>query len=307
MKKKCTIIRHRVDLDGTGSALVVDKWIREHSDGYEEPEHIGWNYGDDIPTIGEGLVFLVDISFPADDMKKLYKAKGNEVIWIDHHISHIEASEKQGYDTMEGLRYVGNGACELCWEYLYEGVPVPRFIQYLSAYDTWQKERFNWTSEVLPLQFGLKLKYGLAPQSYTAGQVFERLLDENDDLMNMVIGTGKTILDYNISRFKSIVKAYSFDVLVAGKYKGICTLCTDFGSTLYTHVIGDYEVFVCANRKTGKNGEPIFTVSFYSEPGRCELNLASYAENWGGGGHRCAAGCTVSKEDFMRLVGEGKI
>lgn len=84
----------------------------------------------------------------------------SEVIWIDHHKTAIpeHLMEEQG---MEGIRGIGTAACELTWEYLYGPDDYCyELIQYLSAYDVWNKERFDW-NDVMAIQYAARARVGL--------------------------------------------------------------------------------------------------------------------------------------------------
>lgn len=140
---KDVIIYHKVDLDGVASAAIVVDYLKTKGREYEL---IGWTYGDPIPELGSGIlkVWILDVSFGEDHEKICGKwnMDCSEVIWIDHHKTAIpeHLMEEQG---MEGIRRIGTAACELTWEYLYGPDDYCyELIQYLSAYDAWNKERF---------------------------------------------------------------------------------------------------------------------------------------------------------------------
>ena len=115
-------------------------------------------------------------------MKHLYDTC--DVVWIDHHITAINDSEKYGYNKMEGIRQIGTAAVELTWNYFFSNVTKPDIIQYLGAYDVWQKTRFSWDSIIVPVQLGLKIKYGLNYQ--TVWDDFGHLLTNPLDLEELI-------------------------------------------------------------------------------------------------------------------------
>ena len=313
MTEKSLIIYHRVDYDGIFSGCIVKKFLIDS--GVDKfPTMLGWNYGDQIPDIlnqGHTLIFMVDISFPPAIMNELKAWTGGKIVWIDHHITAIDSSEKEGYSDLEGLRKIGTAACELCWEYLYNQ-PAPMIIQRLSAYDVWDRGRFNWENEVLPLQAALKVTYGIG-EKYIWPH-FENLIQLEETELNILLDTGRIINKYDAMRFKSEVGRFAFPITVAENYKGIAIIGTSFTSLVFQSVFPEYEVYCVFNRKNGRkeNGEieEVYSLSLYSEPNRIDLNLGEYLKSKFGdaaGGHASAAGAQISFEDFMKLLTEKTI
>lgn len=305
-KKKILTFFHRVDADGVFSYCILRKWLEQRND-VEEIIPCGWTYGDPMPeldTIDYDELYMVDISFPGEFMKKLYSTQ--DVIWIDHHGTAISDSEKFGYSQMEGLRRNGTAAVELTWEYFFGKQECPELIQYLGAYDVWDKRRFDWEGLVVPIQIGVKAKWGLNFQEIY--QNFDYVLSE--ECLQSIISEGKLLKDYEESQFRYAVKSYAFPVTVAGKFKGIAMLTQNFGSRIFASVLNDYDVYVTANRKTDENGNPYFAIGLYAEPGRIDFDLGKYVKETyghGAGGHPGACGMQTNKEVFRRLIIEGRI
>lgn len=303
-ENKVLIIYHRVDFDGVFSALIAKKY-------YSEVENVivdtfGYTYNDDLPNFNlqpfnvDKLV-LVDISFPADIMLDLLEKYGPDNIeWIDHHITAINDSEKYGYSNgLPGLRMLGRGACELCWKYYFDNSlnTLPLLIRRLSDYDVWYKESTEiWNNSVIPIQLGIRSLFGVKLGNLDPDQVF------TPEFLNKVIQTGKPIHDYLLGKWKSSIANSSFDITVAGSFKGIAIISPDFNSSMFDSVRDDYQVFciVSPQRKTG-----MYSCSLYSEPdGRLgDFQLGQYLkENYGGGGHPTAAGCQLNQEQFLNLI-----
>lgn len=295
MNKKILVIYHRVDYDGLCSMAVTKSALLKLNPDRVYIEIFGYNYGDDcldIDTIiaSQDEIYLVDISFPAADMLKL--ANSGKATWIDHHITQITESQECGFDKMPGLRVNGTAACELCWNYFYPGVEVPLGILYMSHYDTWRHDIYSWDDIILPYQYGLRAEYSLnAPKFYSQ---FEYLLQNVDK----IISEGTGVLKYLKSAWKGCVKGYAFDVLVAGKYKGICMLTNTFGSSQFDSVKDQYDVYVCVNRKEAD----LYNFSIYTNE-NCEFNAGEFMKaSYNGGGHKSAAGGKLSLNQFIRLV-----
>lgn len=303
--KKAVIVYHRVDFDGIFSYCLVRKWLEERED-IKEIVALGWTYGDpelDIDSYGADELYMVDISFKADQMKTLK----NVSAWIDHHGTALRDAEENGYQGMPGLRRLGTAAVELCWEYFYGNVEAPMLIQILGTYDVWNKERLDWENIVLPVQVGLKARWGMQAQEIYNN--FGTIL--LPDYLEKIIEEGTLIKKYEEQQFKYAVKSYSFPVTVAGRFKGIAILTQNFGSRIFASVLNDYDVYVTANRRIDQaTGKAFYAIGLYAEPGRIDFDLGKYVrETYGpkSGGHPGACGISCGEEEFIRLIREGQI
>lgn len=300
-KSKALIVFHRVDYDGIFSALICKKFLKLL--GYKV-DLFGYNYGDEIPSIDPETVstlYMVDVSFPGVYMLELKEKFGDRFIYINHHITAEQESIELGFSDLPGIRKNGTAACELCWEYCFPNTECPIIIQMLGTYDVWNKERYCW-DDVLRLQYALKARYGVRA---------ETIEPDLDDLCGRceigdLISEGKTIEDYLKKTRKSAVKVYSFEVTVAGRYKGVCILGTEYGSNVFESVFDKYDIYMVCNRK----GENRYNLSMYMEPDRLpEFSAGEYLKsiNPSAGGHRCAAGIELTLEQFIKLITECRI
>lgn len=302
--EKTLIIFHRVDFDGIVSGCIVKNFLTAIG---HESTILGWNYSDRLPNVSELIdkfetIVMVDISFPPEEMIKLKES--GKALWIDHHHSAIENSKKYGYSDMPGDRQIGTAACELTWNYLYEDedIECPKVIQYCGAYDVWNKTRFSWEEETLPVQYSLRADYGLDFKKLYKD--FNRII-RDPKYLNYAIVSGKSIIKYLSTAWEGQVKAYGFPVTVNGKYKGICMLTPQSGSAAFDSVKDDYDIYIVANKK----GD-IYSISLYKEPDRLpDFNLADYLSSKvpGAGGHASACGGTLSEEQFFELLSKGEI
>ena len=216
------------------------------------------------------------------------------LIWIDHHATAIEESKKNGYYLAPGIRTIGKGACELCWEFMFASEP-PLFVKYLSAYDVFDKERFDFENEVLPFQYGVRNRLQLAPEAYVKALAKER--PDNDGL----IAEGRVILGYIRQQGYRAAKNYGFTVTLAGKVPALCILTDQAGSIPYQEaaIEAGCQVIVCANRLDDKR----YKISCYAADGDAPIHLGDYLKDmYGGGGHANAAGAVIGTHDFRMMV-----
>ena len=299
-KNKNLVIYHKVDYDGIFSCLIAKKALENKG---LEVETLGYNYGDPLPDIPHLLgryatITLVDISLPAPQMIKLRDSY--RVTWIDHHVTALEESGREGYQNIPGLRIDGTAACELTWTYFNQGTlntQAPTIIQLAGAYDVWNKDRFNWDNDVLPLQYGLKGRYGVNLKKIEAD--WDLLVDEESYLD--VVEEGQVILEFLRKQWKGWMSNSAFEVKVAGKYKGIAILSPMFSSNSFESVMDKYDIYVVVSPK--EDGTK-FGVGMYREPDRLpEFSCGQYMkQGFGGGGHDAAAGGQLTKEQFQKLI-----
>lgn len=176
---------HRADLDGVCSGAIVKHFV-------PDCELYGIDYGDIFPwekvkpplvpadqmpepwassgtneeheswgrtTWPKRTVYMVDVSLPAEDMKRL--AEVSNLIWIDHHATII--NQMAGFE-IDGYQVVGAAGCELCWLWFALGQkprfaanvlaalrdrPLPEAVRLLGSYDIFDmsylpKEEIFW-------------------------------------------------------------------------------------------------------------------------------------------------------------------
>ena len=301
--KKALIIYHSVDSDGLMSMAITKKALE--SAGMDVATK-GYNYKEEDVAflrapVYYDLIAAVDCSFPADIMKII----APKLVWIDHHETAIKSSQENGYSGVQGKRLSGKAACELCWEFFYPGVEMPKSVLYCGIYDTWRKDEIGegyWNSVILPFQYALRSELGTNPGEW------ENAWDDiivNQENTNNLLRSGLAIQKYLKQFWENSVKGGGFPVVVAGKYKGICILGRLGSSACFDCVRDLYDIYVTAT----KNSDGSYSVSAYKEPSRLpDFSLGKYmAANYNGGGHVSSAGGTMTLDQFIRLINEGRM
>ena len=305
--KKVIIIYHRADYDGLFSGNIARKFYQEC---YHKIYMKGYNYGDKLPDFDKIIseydeICILDVSFDVDIMKKLKESK--KVYWIDHHIGTILQSEENGYSDIPGSRTKEKiAACEEAWKYFFSNLKIPHIIELLSAYDVWDHDRFDWDTEITPIQYSLRAKYSLNIEKIWRD--WEKLVGDLDYL-NSLLDLGNGIMKYQKAVWRSWCGNYAFDITVAGKYRAICMLTAQSGSLQFESILGDpenkgiYDLQVVVNRK----GPDLYNISIYKESDECnDFDCAEYASKVykTGNGHKSAAGFTINFEQFAKLMQE---
>lgn len=283
--KKILIIHH-TDLDGAASAAIVG--LAHKSDLVVFMKH---NYNIIInPKKLEGydIIYAVDISF--SDNPWVYELP--QLIWIDHHKTALdfEASNDK-IKSIPGYRKIGVGACELCWEYIYPNYPCPPLIQYLSAYDVWDKGRFLWQT-VEKVEYGAKLAYGNNPKL-----IMNDLINPNFTLSKLEYDGG-IILSYLEKSYKSYINNYGMIIPNFHGNRVIAMNTQEFSSKTFESRYDEENFDIMMVFCFCQSG--IVRCSLYST--KDNIDCSSIALYYGGGGHKGAAGFSIPWMDMIEIM-----
>jgi oligoribonuclease NrnB/cAMP/cGMP phosphodiesterase (DHH superfamily) len=256
---------HSSDLDGRCSAAIVK---RKHPD----VELIPINYGQDFPwediTKGE-IVYMVDFSLqPFSEMLKLMDVV--DLIWIDHHKTAIEESEKCG-KKCKGVLKSGIGACLLVWNSLFPNDPAPEVVHLLAEYDVWNHSN----KKCLPLQYGLR-----NTDNWPYNIIWQHVLD--GEMLPELIKDGSTILRYEEKQNSIKSKSMCFETELDGL--NVIAANQGLANSKFFDAMWDsqkYDAMLLFNWRKGQ-----WNVSLYSD----SVDVGKVAKNRGGGGHAGAAG-----------------
>ena len=295
--KQHLVLYHGSDLDGVFSAAVI---ARKY--GLENVKCIPVNYGKEFPfeEIGDRVknVWVVDFSF--DNMVELRDTLRDkyhtDLIWCDHHESALRKNENANQENIWGLRTIGRAGCELTYEYIYNQ-DAPTLIQYLSTYDTWNKERMNWT-DVMYVQYGVRYNVGLDVEK--AVKLLDLIEEEEELSIGTIEAVGEVILSWTDQINEGYVKCSAFEGKICG-VKAVFMNTNVFNSNVFKSYQGEYEVMVPFRyEKTG-----LVRFSIYADHND-KVNCAEMAERFGGGGHKGAAGFQLDMEkekDLQLFIG----
>lgn len=290
-------IYHSKDLDGWMSAAIVKL-------KYPDVKLIGWNYGDPLYFLGNESkdVIMVDVSFPPVTM--LDAAKAGNLIWIDHHQRTIEETYKYFSDHNQPL--MGRcdpkfAACELAWNYFFEGQKMPELVRLLGRYDCFGHKGTNEELKVLEFQYGAR-HFITDPDT---ALIYLRLVLRCDwDAFNTVEAihsAGKNVYAYLCTEAKQKY-AQKFDILLVEDIELPCRKFAAINTERFNPVN-----FGIDYHKDGYDG----VASFYYQDGKWEFSFyndnglvdcSAIAKLLGGGGHKGAAGARINNiHDFITI------
>jgi len=347
MKTIC--IYHRADLDGLMSAGVVKHWFIKNYDnpvitdesqnqsyhGENRLHMLGWHYGDNIPDLSEyGMIIMVDISFPKEEMYKLFLQFSGKFIWIDHHIS---AFKDNGGDfnnktfkfgtyndnLVSGLRDVNYAACELTWMFFMQkmsepphnvndvnySLPVmPEIVRMLGMYDSFGHKGTVEEQKVLEFQYGARQEITNYQEAFAELIKHETQTIEEVTNIDRIRNKGKAIYQFLCKKaqklfkrgFSIILKEKVNDEAAVGKFVSREFLCINSERFNLSNFGIDYHnegYDGIASFWLTDNGKWEF--SLYNENG--EVDCSNIAEQYGGGGHKSASGMRVDNiDEFLK-------
>lgn len=311
MKTVC--VYHSIDLDGWMSAAIVKHWFNVEKECLQEEEafrsgrsysenpngtidFIGYNYGQPIPDLSEyDEVIMVDVSFPPEKMYEMY----DKLTWIDHHISAINSVDY----TIKGNRTVNFAACELTWKYFFPNEPMPEIVRLLGRYDCFGHKETDEEQKVLEFQYG-------ARQCITNyEEAYEWLTRRSSEEVHIDIihKQGIAIYQYLCTEAKQTYKN-GFEI------KLVEEITDPIGKNIVNRK------FICVNKerfnpinfgidyhKDGYDGCACYhfngtkwSFSFYNDNGIVDCSII--AKQFGGGGHKGAAGCIVDNDTMLKII-----
>ena len=336
---KIICIYHSRDLDGWMSAAIVKKWFNEtypkassisnlNEDSHtvlppdeistgESLDFLGWDYGDTIPDLFDyDKIIMCDISFPKEEMFSLKMEFESNFIWIDHHKSAIEASKPNGDEDINGLRNTNFAACELTWKYFFFTEEMPEIVRLLGRYDCFGGKGTDEWQKILEFQYATR---GLISNYEECYSVITMPFEHQDTFVVTTLEKGEAIYKYLYTEAKQTYsKAFPIEFI----FSTTETIPTpEFGgSELYTTVIKCK--FLCVNQERfnpvnfeinyHKEGYDGFACFWYKDSkwhwslynGNEEVDCSIIAKQFGGGGHKGAAGMVTNTETFLKIINQ---
>ncbi len=337
--KKYLIIYHKEDNDGVFSAAIFYDYItRVLNYKLEDICFIGADYNmltqfakdNDVKKLHEDFdcIIMTDISFnDVSYMKKLWKEFGHGFVWCDHHAPIIKESIKNNFDDIPGIRDTGRSAILCVYKFLYDqfdeeynSKKVPELLRILSAWDSWSYEREGYDFEfVRKVNKGVTYKYNLELgktkelvsnliQTYQTNKPcgsFSGQFKDNS-LIKELSDTGSIIAnveDRNMENIVNNVGDTSWYVQLNDTSKhSACALFMQGGSSstifksLQNTNIRHGLVF-----KHSKNGN--WVLSMYNVNDSDEFHCGDFLKTkYNGGGHKGAAGCTLTEKQFIKIL-----
>ena len=242
-------------------------------------------------TAGE-TVYFVDYSFTNEVTRSQVKllSQNCNVIWIDHHESSLKLEKSDPiFAKIGGLRNSGYSGAALTymWFYHCEYVHLPICVIYVDDYD-----RF-----VFGCKDTMSFKLGMESRDYgPLAEVWTSLLNPYaESPMREIISDGAVIQRYVDADNKLYRDAHMYGSALDDGTP-ILVVNRKSNSKIFGDLYAKYPI-VCTWAFNGSK----YVYSLYS--GDTNVDCATIAEKYGGGGHRGAAGFTSDKLLFTEKRG----
>lgn len=340
--KRVLVIYHREDNDGVCSAAIVKAMYLRYASGFDGVTFrmAGVNYADlsnrwkeytDAVTVSCGRqktsigkwlscdeVWMCDISFnETEAMDWLYKKWGENFHWCDHHRPIIEKSEDCCFGKAPGVRDTKQSALLNTWQHTNEVMGITPVLEpsahmeMLSDYDSWAhswKEKYKdplRVEELFDLNTGFTLRSNLDVDWY-ADWISDFLQDKLTEHINVATECqdyGHTARLLDKVRQDRAVKSHGDCEWRLRNGERVCVLFTtermnsmSFGSVKDQDVKHGSVLKYDAN-----NGN--WTLGLYNFSDEDVFDCGEYLKQWyNGGGHKGAAGCTLTDAQVSGMI-----
>ena len=289
-EKRTILIYYHDDNDGSCAAAVAANYYDKNEFSIK---FVAINYGKESWTeeeINEAeKVWLVD--FSRDRMEDFVKTCGSKLIWIDHHRTAMEKfPELWGSSNIPGIRSLEKAACVLTWEYTHpENISPPPAVAYIGDKDMWTFEYPD--TRAFSAGFSLMVKTPDDP-------VWDVLLGlEYEETVNKMISIGELLLEaqkYKLQKAFDRGVDFTFHNWRARLVNTTGNI-SELGEFIYKKP--EYDIAVMWQAV-----EDMVVFSLRSDSGNPNSpDCAEIAQQYGGGGHKNAAGFQKKNMDFPCL------
>ena len=339
--KKYFIVYHKDDNDGVLSAAMFINYLTNvRKVSRDDIETLGADYNtlsefskENTPkTLHEQYENLIvtDISFSEPDyMKKLYKEFGNKMIWCDHHLPIIKESLLKGWDGIPGERLTDRSAILCAYKFLYDPLDedwtsdqIPGILNILSAWDSWTYEQRGLDRDLVRnVNKGVTFEMNLDLEEMCHFDIMlafhqnissmnEYYRDKVKEVSGMMVRRfeeiGRTLNLYDDRNSENNIKSCGdLEWKVVDDETGDHTACALFiqgasNSQMFKSLEGaDIRHGIVFKHQKNSN----WTLSLYNLNDYDEFHCGEFLKKkYGGGGHKGAAGCTLTEKQFIEIL-----
>jgi len=284
--QRVVVIYHGKCADGFSGAWVCRRYLEKRKKELSVPmtiEYYPGVYQVDPPDTKGAIVYMVDFSYKRPVMQKIID-EASAVIHLDHHKTAIEdlaGLEAPWYITRFDNDHSG---AMIAWNYFFPNEEPPTMLRHIEDRDLW---RFK-------LQGTREINAAVFSYDYTF-ENWDELMTQSAAGIRQLENEGAALERKHFKDIKEMLDVVYTDINVGG-YVLKCanlpyTLSSDAG-----HILCETQPFGCC---------------FYFKPNGVEFSLRSndtkvvdvseIAKQYGGGGHRNAAGFRVTYEKFWEM------
>ena len=258
------VIYHKNCTDGFGAAYSAWRLLGNRA------EYIACSHGETPPNVKGKKVAICDFSFKNDVTKKLIE-EADALVILDHH----KSAMVELHDIPDAIFNMEKSGAVITWEFFHPGKDAPKFIQYIEDRDLWKWE--------LPYSREFAAAFDMVPFEF---EDFDKFVD--DSVFDDAVKRGSYILAYS----KTVVKKIASKALprkLAGHEALVVNAShwmSEVGNALSPHCDLAMIWYHDHNDKKIK----VSLRAFHDN-----IDASEIAKQYGGGGHKSAAGFTWEK------------
>ena len=321
-KKKYLLVYHREDNDGMFSGALFYNYLTSKlkvAPGDIELFGADYNQMATFASANKPVrlhqkitdILMTDISFSdAKTMKSFYDEFKDNFVWCDHHAPIIKASLTDGFSDAPGVRETDRSAILCVYKFLYDPFDeaynekkIPEILRILSAYDSWTFEKAGYDKDYASIvNKGVSFEFGHDFKAVC--KYVGKLMSGEKDIPGVADfeAQGK-IVDRSEKNKNSNLLDTVGDftwTLDSGKRKA-CALFIQGGSS-------SMMFSGAADRVTNgivfkRQPDTKWVISLYNTSDDDTFDCGLYMKNnYGGGGHKGAAGGTITEDKFIELL-----
>ena len=268
------VIYHADCTDGFGAAYSAWKLLGNKA------TYFAAAHGEDPPDVSDKTVAILDFSYKNNITKGLIE-KSKDLIVIDHH----KSAMIELHDISNAHFDMNHSGARLAWDFFHPGKEPPKFIDYIEDRDLWKWE--------LPYSREFSAAFDMVPFEF---EEFEKF--EDDSVFDSAVKRGSYILAYS----KTVIKKVC-DKASSRSYKGQHVLVVNSShwmSEIGSRLSPDCDFAMIWYYDHEKKDIKVSLRSFHET-----VDVSEVAKNFGGGGHKKAAGFTLSGDFNIEDLFEG--
>jgi oligoribonuclease NrnB/cAMP/cGMP phosphodiesterase (DHH superfamily) len=282
------VLYHANCMDGVGSAWAARANFYGEPDG--AVEYIPVQYGQEPPPLDDperfpnlSSVYILDFSYPRDVLLR-WRDRFETILVLDHH--------KSAEEDLRGLDFASfdmdKSGAVMAWEEFHPGVPVPTILRYIQDRDLWR-----WG---LPSSKEVSAYLKLNVRSFwDLDMIHEQFVASRGMPPTEMIQVGRTVLRVQEMMVEEIChKRFLIEV---GGYEIPTVNSPILQSEIGEKLCRDNPDRPFSAVYSGNNQRAVWSLR-----SKGEFDVSKVAREYGGGGHRNAAGFTITKEDAVRLL-----
>ncbi|AXI02814.1 DHHA1 domain-containing protein [Aquirhabdus parva] len=272
---KPLVIYHGKCADGFTAA-----WVFYKKFGNSVDFHPGV-FSEAPPDATDRIVYLVDFSYKRAVVEAMISI-ATKVVLIDHHKTALE--DLAGLEDLEWFTDNNRSGAQLAWDYLYPLEDSPLLVKYVQDRDLWQFQ-LDHTREITSYVFAFD-------QTFENWDKLDQVISKD---LNVAIQAGNAMALKQRKDLRDILDQVTRTMEIAGHLVPTANVPFTFSSDA-GHILSEGHPFAACYTDTKDHR------AFSLRSNDAGLDVAVIAAEFGGGGHRNAAGFKVPRNHPLAML-----